>query len=58
MFMNICPNATSIPIPTDSSNEGMWSFDKIYQTALTVGCAVSYDDFLGVLSGASLKTQV
>ena len=42
-------------MPENANNIGMWSFDEIYETACSVGCIVSYSEFMTMLSGSSLK---
>ena len=49
---------TSLPtmtLPDNADNDGMWSFEMIYETASSTLFSGTYSDFMNSLSGLSLK---
>lgn len=42
-------------LPADSDNDGMWSFEMIYETASSTLFSGTYSEFMNSLSGLSLK---
>ena len=46
---------TKVVLPSGLNNDGMWSMDKVYQTACDVSFGGSYESFVNSLSKGSLK---
>lgn len=45
----------TITLPPNSDNQGVWSFEKIYETASSLIFNGTYSEFMNSLSGLSLK---